>query len=214
MKMLADVTGMQLCRRRSSAGTSPAFAALKEWQRPYPQGRKSRCTHDAERQDRVHLRRQPRHRSRDRAARGPGRRQRSADREDRRPEPEARGHRLHGGRGDRGGRRPGAADRRGHPRRGPGRGGGGADGGALRRHQRVHQQRLRDQPVRDGGARHEALRPDAGHQHARHVRRQPGLYPASAARRRTRTFSRCRRRSASSRAGSARTLPTRSPSTA
>ena len=39
----------------------------------------------------------------------------------------------------------------------------------------------RDRPVRHRGAGDEALRPDAGHQHARHVRRQPRLHPAPAA---------------------------------
>ena len=83
-----------------------------------------------------------------------------------------------------------------------GRGRGRRGGRALRRHRRVRQQRQRDQPVGHRGAGDEALRPHAGHQHARHVRRHPRLHPAPASGRRTRTSSRCRRRSASSRAGS------------
>ena len=39
----------------------------------------------------------------------------------------------------------------------------------------------RDQPGGHRGARHEALRPHAGHQHARDVRREPRLHPASQA---------------------------------
>ena len=44
-----------------------------------------------------------------------------------------------------------------------------AGGRALRRHRHLRQQRERDQPARHRGARDEALRPDAGHQHARHL---------------------------------------------
>ena len=171
--------------------------------------------HEPLRQDHVHLRRQPRHRPGDRAARRARRRQRRADRQDRRAAPQARGHGLHRGRGDRGGRRPGAADRRRHPRRATQVAGGGrADRRALRRHRHLRQQRLGDQPRRAPRRSTEALRPDAGHQRARHVRRQPRLHPAPAQAGRTRTSSRCRRRSARGRSGSARTSATRSPSTA
>ena len=62
-----------------------------------------------------------------------------------------------------------------------------AGGRALRRHRHLRQQRERDQPRRHRGARDEALRPDAGHQHARHVRREQGVHPAPQARPRTRT---------------------------
>ena len=48
--------------------------------------------------------------------------------------------------------RPGAADRRRHPRRGSGRGGRRRDRRAVRRHRRLRQQRLGDQPVRHRGA--------------------------------------------------------------
>ncbi len=58
-----------------------------------------------------------------------------------------------------------------------------ADGRALRRHRHLRQQRQRDRPARYRGARHEALRPDAGHQHPRHLRRHQGLRPAPASRR-------------------------------
>ena len=44
----------------------------------------------------------------------------------------------------------------------------------------VRQQRLRDRPARHRGARPQALRPDAGHQHPRHLRRHQGLRPAPA----------------------------------
>ena len=131
------------------------------------------------------------------------------------PHPKLDGHRLHGGRGDRGGRRPArcrssatSATRRRSRRRSP---------QTVERFGGIDvcvNNASRDQPVGHRGAGDEALRPDAGHQHARHVRRQPRLHPAPASGRRTRTSSRCRRRSASSRAGSARTSATRSPSTA
>ena len=68
------------------------------------------------------------------------------------PHPQAAGHRLHGGGGDRGRRRQRAADRRRHPRRDAVAEAVGAGRRALRRHRRVRQQRLRDQPVRHRGA--------------------------------------------------------------
>ena len=58
--------------------------------------------------------------------------------------------------------------------------GGRAGRRALRRHRRVREQRLGDQPVRHRGPRHEALRPHAGHQRPRHVRRDARLRPAPA----------------------------------
>ena len=71
-----------------------------------PRNKRGSHDRDPEGQDDVHLRRQPRHRPRDRPARRPRRRQRRADRQDGRAAPQARGHGLHGGRGDRGRRRP------------------------------------------------------------------------------------------------------------
>ena len=96
------------------------------------------------------------------------------------PHPKLEGTVYTAAEADRGGRRAGAADRRRHPRGGAGRGRGGADRRPLRRHRHRDQQRERDQPRRHRGAGDEALRPDAGHQHARHLRRLQALRPASA----------------------------------
>ena len=131
-----------------------------------------------QRQDDVHLRGQPRHRPRHRQAGRPGRRQRLPRRQDGRAAPQARGHHLHGRRGDRGGGRQGAADRRRRPRRGLRARRRRQVRRAVRRHRHLRQQRLRDQPGRDGAARDEALRPDAGHQHARHVPVLEVVHPA------------------------------------
>ena len=83
---------------------------------------------DAQGQDAVHHGREPRHRPRHRAAGRARRRQHRHRRQDGRAASQARGHHLHGGQGDRGGRRQGAADRLRHPLRGAGAGGGGQDG--------------------------------------------------------------------------------------
>ena len=73
----------------------------------------------------------------------------------------------------------GASGRLRHPRRGPGRRGGRAGGRAVRRHRHPGQQRERDQPDRDARNADEAVRPDDGDQHARHVPLLAGLHPAS-----------------------------------
>ena len=48
-----------------------------------------------------------------------------------------------------------------------------ADRREVRRDRHLREQRQRDQPLRHRGHGHEALRPDAGHQRARHLRRSP-----------------------------------------
>ena len=95
------------------------------------------------------------------------------------PTPEAGGHHLHGGQGDRGSRRQGPADRVRHPLRGSGAGGRRQDGRDLRRPRHLRQQRQRHLAHPHHGDRHEALRPDARHQRARHVPGLQDLHPAS-----------------------------------
>ena len=152
------------------AGSSPVAHPLRTRRRE--DGRRSG------RQDAVHHGREPRDRPRDRRARRARRRQRRAAGQDRRAAPEAPGHDLHGGGGDRGGRRHRAADRRRRARRRLGRGRGRAGRRALRRHRHPRQQRERDLADPDRADRAQALRPDAEHQRARHLPRHPRLHPA------------------------------------
>ena len=143
---------------------------------------------EAQGQDALHHRREPRHRARDRAARGARRRQRRHRRQDRRAASEARRHDRHGRRRDRKGGRARAGRspatsasrsrwRRPSPR--PSRRFGGIDICVNNASAHVaHAAR---------GDRHEALRPHARRQHARHVARHQGLPAASAQAPRTRT---------------------------
>ncbi len=149
-----------------------------------------------------------RHRPGDRPARGQGRREHRDRGEDRRAEPEAAGHDLHRGQGDRGRGRQGAAGRLRHPVRGSGRRRGREDRRDVRRHRHLRQQRERDQPHRHPGDGDEALRSDAPDQHARHVLSR-SCASRTSRRPRTPTSSTCRRRSTWRRAGSRRTSPTR-----
>ena len=104
----------------------------------------------------------------------------------------------------------GAPGRRRRPRRRPGGGVRGAGGRALGAGRRRRQQRVRDQPRSDRGARAQALRPDARHQHARHVPAHARRAPAPA---RVRPRARADAEPAAAapiRAGCAGTRPTRS----
>ena len=83
-------------------------------------------------------------------------------------------------RGDREGRRQGAAAALRHPRRAERRQGGGRDRGQVRRHRHPGEQRQRHQPHRHAGHADEALRPDAPDQRARHLPGLAEMHPASA----------------------------------
>ena len=130
-------------------------------------------------QDIVRFRRQPGHRACDRAARCAGRRQCRDRGEDRRAAPETQGHHLHRGRRDSDRRRPGAADPLRHPRGSAGDGRHRPDRRRIRRHRYLRQQCQRHQPHQFAGDRHEAVRPDDGHQHPRHLHGVQILHPAS-----------------------------------
>ena len=96
----------------------------------------------------------------------------------------------------------GAADRRRRPRRRAGRGLRRARRRALRRRRHRRQQRERDQPRADRGTRAQALRPDARHQHPRHVPAHARRRSPTCASPTTRTCSRSARRSSPTRSGS------------
>ena len=132
-----------------------------------------------QRQDAVRIRRQPRHRARDRAARRARRRQCRDCGEDRGAAPETQGHHLHRRRRDSRRRRQGVAGAVRHPRRGAGDRGNRPDRRRVRRHRYLRQQRQRHQPDQFADDRHEAVRPDDGHQHPRHLHGVEILHSAS-----------------------------------
>ena len=141
----------------------------------------------AQRQDAVRIRREPRHRACDRAARRARRRQCRDRREDRRAASETEGHDLYRRRRDPRRRRQGAAGALRYPRRGAGDRRDRPDRRRIRRHRHLRQQCQRHQPDRLAGDRHEAVRPDDGDQHARHLHGVEILHPASEEGAKTRT---------------------------
>ncbi len=156
-------------RQREPCGRRTCLKLEGRWTSAF---RSTKKDHVAQRQDTLHHRRVARHRARDCAAGGARRRQHRDRRQDRDAASQAARHDLHRGRGDRPGRRPGAAARRRRARRGAGQVGDRAHRRDLRRPRHRGQQCQRGVAHAADRDRHPPLRPDVSDQHPRHV---PGV---------------------------------------